>query len=197
MAKEVIGVGTVANDGTGDTLRASMVKANTNFTGLFNVLGWGNYVEDQTTPSTQVISSTASKLQIDGGSALSESGYLPYEIRGVSELWDTVNNKILPIAVGDAYTFRLDFDVTAKSGSPNGLFFQLDIGGDTGVTNPIVNNLVLIDRTPPFSVSIGMPVFTLGTFLSNGGQIFLNTDTGTVTLTDRSINIHRISSGAL
>jgi hypothetical protein len=36
MAKQIINVGTSANDGTGDTLRASQVKANANFTELYD-----------------------------------------------------------------------------------------------------------------------------------------------------------------
>lgn len=36
MAKQTINVGTTANDGTGDTLRASFVKVNENFTELYN-----------------------------------------------------------------------------------------------------------------------------------------------------------------
>jgi hypothetical protein len=35
MAKQTINVGTTANDGTGDTLRASFVKVNENFTELY------------------------------------------------------------------------------------------------------------------------------------------------------------------
>jgi hypothetical protein len=37
MARETIGVGTAANDGTGDTLRAALVKCNTNFTDLYRL----------------------------------------------------------------------------------------------------------------------------------------------------------------
>jgi hypothetical protein len=36
MAKQTINVGTTANDGTGDTLRASFVKVNENFTEVYN-----------------------------------------------------------------------------------------------------------------------------------------------------------------
>lgn len=39
MTQQVINVGTVANDGTGDTLRASFVKANANFTDLYTISG--------------------------------------------------------------------------------------------------------------------------------------------------------------
>lgn len=38
MAKQVIGVGTVANDNTGDFLRPAMVKVNENFTELYDTL---------------------------------------------------------------------------------------------------------------------------------------------------------------
>ena len=37
MAKQVINVGTVANDGTGDTLRDSMIKVNDNFNELYAI----------------------------------------------------------------------------------------------------------------------------------------------------------------
>lgn len=36
MAKQTINVGTTANDGTGDTLRASFIKVNENFTEVYN-----------------------------------------------------------------------------------------------------------------------------------------------------------------
>ncbi len=36
MAQQILNVGTTANDGTGDTLRAAMIKANENFTELYN-----------------------------------------------------------------------------------------------------------------------------------------------------------------
>lgn len=36
MTKQVIGIGTTANDGTGDPLRTAFNKANQNFTELYN-----------------------------------------------------------------------------------------------------------------------------------------------------------------
>lgn len=39
MAKQTIGIGTAANDGTGDPLRTAFTKANDNFTELYNNLG--------------------------------------------------------------------------------------------------------------------------------------------------------------
>ena len=36
MTQQIIDVGTVANDGTGDSLRTAFIKTNDNFTELYN-----------------------------------------------------------------------------------------------------------------------------------------------------------------
>ena len=208
MAKQVIDIGSTANDGTGDTLRDAMTKANSNFTELYatdpsivqklyDTAGFGFYVQDQTTPSTQVVTTTPSLLEIDGLGATSTSDYLPYEIRGISELWDSSVNKIKPINIGDGYTIRLDLEITAKSGAPTELELELDINGGATPTVVIVQRTISVGKTPPYVVSIGFPLFSLSTFVTNGGRFFLSTDTGTVTLTKRNISIHRISNGSL
>ena len=48
MAKQSIGLGTTANDGTGDTLRAGGDKVNDNFTELYNALGNGTTIAANT-----------------------------------------------------------------------------------------------------------------------------------------------------
>tara|TARA_R110000868_G_scaffold403984_1_gene681745 strand:+ start:227 stop:745 length:519 start_codon:yes stop_codon:yes gene_type:complete len=48
MAKQVIGIGTVANDGTGDPLRTAFDKANDNFTELYNAAAPVDSVNGQT-----------------------------------------------------------------------------------------------------------------------------------------------------
>lgn len=42
MAKQAIGIGTIANDGTGDPIRTAFDKCNDNFTELYNGLGTGH-----------------------------------------------------------------------------------------------------------------------------------------------------------
>jgi len=196
MARQEINIGASANDGTGDTLRNSFDKVNDNSLELYQVSGWGQYVDDLTT-ATQTINTTYSKLSINGAGGTSSSDYLPLEIRGSSELWDTVNNKILPINVGDSYDLRLDFTVTGKTGSPTLIDVVLDIGGGASPTIDVVSRVVNTSKSPPFNVSIGFPIFSLNTFVTNGGQIFLRTDTGTVTVSKRSIFIKRDFSGNL
>ena len=45
MSKQTIGIGTVANDNTGDTLRVGADKVNDNFTELYNALGNGTSLQ--------------------------------------------------------------------------------------------------------------------------------------------------------
>jgi hypothetical protein len=159
------------------------------------ILGWGSYIDSETSPATQTITTSESKLLIDGSATSSNSLYLPLQIRGVSELWDVTNNKINAINIGDSYTMRLDLEIQSKLGSPKGLDVILDIGG--GVTSTIieVERIVGLEKIAPYRVSIAFPYFTLDSFKTNGGQIFLKTDSGAITISKRKISIHRISSG--
>lgn len=151
--------------------------------------GWGNY--NDLSSGSQVFNTTASKLQIDGGGSESSSSYLPRSIRGSSELWDTTNDKITPIAVGDAYTVRLNLSIASKTGSPNYLNLELDIGGLTSPSNVILVKPLSTLSSTPYEMSNTFSIYTLSTFLANGGQIFLSTDTGTVTVDDASVLITR------
>ena len=45
MAKSTINLGTAANDGTGDNLRAGATKVNANVDELYNALGDGTYLQ--------------------------------------------------------------------------------------------------------------------------------------------------------
>ena len=46
MAKQTVGIGSAANDGTGDTLRAGADKINDNFNEIYNALGNGTTLTD-------------------------------------------------------------------------------------------------------------------------------------------------------
>lgn len=197
MARQIVNIGASANDGTGDGIRTGGGKINDNFEELYSLLGWGNYADAATTPATQVFNTTASKLQIDGGGGGTEENYLPREIRGISSLWDTTNDKITPIEIGDAYTLRISLTITAKSGSPNDLICQLDIGGGATPTIVITEVAADISRTPPFNVTFSFPIFCLSTFLSNGGQLFFKTNAGSVTISNRSLYIKRDFKGSI
>ena len=70
MAKQVIGIGTTANDGTGDPLRTAFNKANDNFTELYN--GAGGIADDSVTYAklgTEFTTSAALATDVDFSTA--------------------------------------------------------------------------------------------------------------------------------
>jgi len=154
----------------------------------FTPTGWGHYKDDA---AAQTFNTTAAKLSIDGAGSSSESGYLPLDIRGSAELWDTTNDKITPVAVGDQYDLRIDLPVTGKTGSPTLLTLELDISGAASPTTVIVSRDISTSKTPPYTISVGFPIFTLSSFVTNGGQLFFKTDTGTVDITAPAILVAR------
>lgn len=155
--------------------------------------GWGFYTDENV--SDQVITTTPSKLIINGLGAATNTDYLPAEILGSGELWSSLNNTITPIGLGDGYTLRVDLEIKLEGANPSEMVVQVDIGGGATPTVVIVERLISTGKSVPYTVSMGFPYFTLATFVANGGQIFLNTDAGTVTLGSRQISIHRISKG--
>lgn len=155
-------------------------------------VGWGNYKDNG---SAQVFTSSSSKLQNDGAGSTTDENFLPREIRGSGSLWDTSNDKILPITAGDSYALRVDLPITAKTGSPTEMVFTLDIGGTASITVPIVTKFLSTAKSTPYTVTVAFPVFCGTTFKANGGQIFLATDTGTVTITNPQVFISMLSSG--
>lgn len=154
--------------------------------------GWGYY---QHGGGTQVFNVTPSKLLIDGAGANTSEAFLPLAIRGVGSLWDVATSDLTPIAVGDAYTLRIDLPITAETGSVTDIDLQLDIGGAASPSIVIVDRHTTAGKALPYTISIGVPVFSLSTFLANGMQVFVSTDTGTITVTNPTITIVRVSAG--
>jgi hypothetical protein len=163
----------------------------------FEPTGWANYQDGETTPATQTITITPSKLLIDGLGAATEEAYLPLSIRGTSSLWDTANDRITPVLLGDSYDARVVLEVTGKSGTPTLMTLELDIGGGVSPTISVVTDDRATSKTPPFSLVFTFPIFSLATFIANGGQFFLSVNTGTYTIAERSVYIARTSSGSV
>lgn len=162
----------------------------------FQPTGWGAYADGETAPATQTFNTTPSKLQIDGAGAGTEENYLPLSIRGTGSLWDSVNDKITPISIGDSYDIRINLEVTGKTSSPNVLTMEVDIGGGGSPTIVIVPDDKSVTKAPPYNLVYTFPIYDLTTFFTNGAQIFLSTDVGSLTIGARNISIFRTSSGA-
>lgn len=156
---------------------------------LYNKTGWAYYQDNG--DANIVINTSFQKISINSLGADTDEDYLPLPIRGEDSLWDTVNNKITPIALGDTYEQRFDFNITAKSGGVTRIDFVIDIGGQSTPTNIIGNRIVTAEKTAPFTTNYDFPLFVKNTFLANGAQIFAKVDTGTVTIGQRALFLER------
>jgi len=158
-------------------------------------VGWGYYKDDA---SEQTFNTTPALLSIDGLGAASETGYLPREIRGSDDLWDASSDKITPISAGDSYDVRIILPITDETSSPTEITLELDIAGSTHAAGTmVVTQYIPTAKTTPWEVVVAFPIFCLSTFITNGGQIWLTTDTGSVGVTAPSIFITQLSSGSI
>lgn len=156
--------------------------------------GWGHYKDNGV---GQIVGTSFTKLQINKLDPLTNEDYLPPSILGTGTLWDAVNNIITPLEVGDVYMVRLNLPVSAKSGSPSNILVEFDIGGAATPTIVVASTELVITSAPPYILTMPVPLFSLDTFLANGCQIFLKTDTGTATVSSPELFITRISSGEI
>ena len=158
-------------------------------------LGKAFYQHDGT---GQVITTTPSKIIINGAGPLTRTDKLPREIRGTGELWDTVNNRVTPVRLNDGYLVRLDIPITAESGSVAEVKVQVEIG--TGLTPSLIayESYFPTGRAAPYTVSFttAFDVLTNDT-LTNGVEFFLSANAGTVTLGAPGIYITKVTDGDL
>jgi hypothetical protein len=151
--------------------------------------GWAVYEDDTyTVGSPLVIASARTKLTNDGAKAGTNKDFLP---DGVADFWDTTLNKILAQTIGDALDIRIQFK--AKCSTVSAYFdFEIDIGGSLNViTARTLSSSKGANNEQRYSV--GLPLFTLATFVANGGTIYLNSidDGTTVSVYDIQIFIKR------
>ena len=143
MAKQTINVGTSPNDGTGDTLRDSMVKVNSNFTEVygfnFTKTYWfdANDAGTTTTPITHGAGSTTTFLTNDAAG----SGTTSYNPDSKDALWNTSTNKFdfTSLKIGDTVEFRIDVEISPAAAQEINLV--MDIGeGVAGAYSLNVNH---------------------------------------------------------
>jgi hypothetical protein len=142
-----------------------------------------------TTGSRQTIAAgTRTLFTVDGLGGTTEesfSGTLP------TDIWGT--NTINPAAVGEAYSIRIGLSVAPVSGGVGYVELQLDIGSGSEI-NILERRLALqkgVGETHIFSV--GLPIFCLATFNTNGGKFYLR-PSGNVEVWGKSIFLQRTYS---
>jgi hypothetical protein len=101
MAQQIIGIGTVADDNTGDTLRSAFDKANDNFTELYTVSS------DVSADVATLETSTASVIaEVDASQALQDSA-------GVAAIDSSA--PVVPIVWGSSGAILLGYDTTTRA----------------------------------------------------------------------------------
>tara|TARA_R110000824_G_scaffold42703_1_gene125439 strand:+ start:271 stop:1047 length:777 start_codon:yes stop_codon:yes gene_type:complete len=155
--------------------------------------GWEHIVDGLITTPSLNITTADSLLTIDGAGSASNSTYLPRDIRGTSNLFNTTTNKIMPIALGDSYDMRLQVEIVTSASNPTRLDCLLDIGGGVSPTIVVADQGVALKAGVPHTVIFSFPIFCLGTFVANGGQFFLHTNTGSLTIGKRTLLLTRTS----
>ena len=159
MAKQLLNLGTVANDNTGDTLRGGGDKVNDNFNEIYSAIGNGTNLQvSVTNPAVgQVLryngssflpsdlTSLTAALDVNGNSIISTSngniGFAPngtgdvtFGVGGVTSTFDGATGSIdFPTKVGYKNEFAALGNAPAAASYP-GFFFTVD-----GDDNPYVN----------------------------------------------------------
>lgn len=158
---------------------------------LYRPYGWGYYADGLSTP-TITIGTTYTQITIDKLGATTNRNFLPTDYLN-ADLW--ITNKIVPQKIGDDYDGRLDLTITDKTGSPNAIECIIDISGSTAGTNKVFTGWVQAIGTVPYDQTLILDFFSLATFVTNGGKLYMRTDTGTVTIGKRNIKITRKTKG--
>jgi hypothetical protein len=130
MAQEIINLGTVADDGTGDNLRVGGQKINDNFTELY---GKRSGVFDYSDLGT-----TSSPISVTGGAGfvyltndeLGASTNKLYKPNGVTDVWNAATNEFdfSELPLGSKIEIRLDLSVTTANNNT-----QVDAALDLGI----------------------------------------------------------------
>lgn len=153
--------------------------------------GWGQYEDTDTTvgtPSQTLTAATRTKWTNDGGALTLEKN--PSDL--LVPMWDTTNNKHVPIAEFDIYHLRMGFYAENYAGSSPYIDMELDIGGSVGVI--FGRGISLRKGGAAQFISISFPVFTGSTYFANGGEIYLTYQgTGTCDIYKSSILVIRES----
>jgi hypothetical protein len=154
------------------------------------VHGWANYADSVWTEQSPFSILAGNTAVLDNNANTNIEAYLPI---GVSTFYDGLNNKILAENIGDSYTISVRF--RAKTSINNDYFdIGLDIGG---LMNFILTESKVfhkgINEEQIFNITF--VVFSLNTFVVNGGQVKISAKTGNLSIYDIDYLIVRTHKG--
>jgi hypothetical protein len=148
--------------------------------------GWASYADNIHTLAAPFVIAPATTTNLENNAGSVINTYLP---TGVISFYDATTNKITPNQVGDAYTIGLRF--SAKTTTQSDSFsISLDVGGTQNII--IAESITFVkaaNTEQKFNVTF--PVFSLGTFITNGGLIKIDSGSGTLSIYNVTYFIQR------
>lgn len=148
--------------------------------------GYGVYNGTNYTSGAPLVITEGSKVKLLNNAASAILGQLPDGQR----LWDSSTNKITPINSGDSYVMRVDF-TAANTSNTGAIELTLNIGGTQGdilaIPSSFIRGVNVFRRFTTSSL-----IFTLDTFIQNGGELYLESIRGTTSLYDLTIVLARV-----
>lgn len=157
------------------------------------IQGWEQYQDSRTTSGTPTLTlspSTRTKLVCDGNVTINSQS--PSD--ALVPMWDTTDNKIVPISEFDLYELRVQFSAENYGGTSPYLDLDLDIGG--GIGQIVWRNISLNKSGAVVKTSAAFPVYAGSTFFANGGEFYLTyTGTGTCAIHTVSVLVVRMMKG--
>ena len=126
MAYQSIGLGSSANDGTGDTLRAGGDKVNDNFVELYTLLGTGSALTSGLSATATVVTLTAPVIATS------------LDMNGSELILDADADTSITADTDDTIDFKINgtdvFQMTSTKFDLNGTELILDADADTSIT---------------------------------------------------------------
>ena len=164
MAKNVINRGSVANDGTGDNLRAGAEKVNANFSEIYTALGDGTTIsgivkiaDDSSTVTS--ISANGETLRVLGGNGITS----------------TLSSNDLTLAVDTAVVLTASGSTTLTNKTINGPDNTITNIGNSSLSN---SSITVSDGSNTSPVNLGGTL----TFAGTTNEVDVVENAGTVTL---------------
>lgn len=186
MAKQTIAIGTIAGDGTGDTLRNAFGKVNDNTDELYLQTGWISYEDTlHTLASPQTVAQGVTALLTNNGVTKIDS-QKPTE---VTDFFDVSTSKLTPKNENDFYAIDLMFKV--KNTTASGVF---SIYIDIPTLGQRFSQTKLCSKTANLEIGINVSFchYTSIQFATNGGIIKVVAVEGDLSIYEKQFRICRM-----
>lgn len=150
------------------------------------VHGWENISDSvyHVANKRSITDGTRTQLTIDGLASSTNTTYDPVE----GTLWNSSTNKFTPGITGAAYDLRLQITASYDSGAAAHVDLEIDIGG---ALNTIYQESKIFSKGSNVTNNMAwsIPIFTLGTFIANGGTIYITPQDSDIKIWDAKLLI--------